>query len=65
VALSWALHDDRDAAVVPFMIQPLPNRQRTTARVASEPALNVLVIGNTPEARIEVRLALEAAGFVL
>src|SRR5258708_3513220 len=47
------------------MIQPLPNRQRTTARVASEPALNVLVIGNTPWARIEVRLALEAAGFVL
>jgi len=65
VALSWAPHDDRDAAVVPFMIQPLPSRQRTTARGASEPALNVLVIDDTPEDRIAVRLALEAAGFVL
>jgi len=65
VALSWALHDDRDAVVVPFIIQPLPGRQRTTAGVASEPALNVLVIDDTPEDRIAVRLALEAAGFVL
>ena len=51
--------------VVPFIIQPLPGRQRTTAGVASEPALNVLVIDDTPEDRIAVRLALEAAGFVL
>jgi PAS domain S-box-containing protein len=50
---------------VPFMIEPLPSRQRTTARVASEPALNVLVIDDAPEDRIAVRLALEAAGFVL
>jgi PAS domain S-box-containing protein len=47
------------------MIEPLPSRQRTTARVASEPALNVLVIDDAPEDRIAVRLALEAAGFVL
>jgi PAS domain S-box-containing protein len=65
VALSWALHDDRDAVVVPFMIEPLPSRQRTTARVASDPPLNVLVIDDAPEDRIAVRLALEAAGFVL
>jgi PAS domain S-box-containing protein len=65
VALSWALHDDRDAVVVPFMIEPLPSRQRTTARVASNPPLNVLVIDDAPEDRIAVRLALEAAGFVL
>ena len=64
VALSWALHDDRDAVVVPFMIEPLPSRQRTTARVASNPPLNVLVIDDAPEDRIAVRLALEAAGFV-
>ena len=51
--------------VVPFMIEPLPSRQRTTARVASNPPLNVLVIDDAPEDRIAVRLALEAAGFVL
>jgi CheY-like chemotaxis protein len=51
--------------VVPFIIQPLQGQQRTTAGVASEPALNVLVIDDTPEDRIAVRLALEAAGFVL
>src|SRR5258708_40265671 len=47
------------------MIEPLPSRQRTTARVASNPPLNVLVIDDAPEDRIAVRLALEAAGFVL
>jgi PAS domain S-box-containing protein len=48
-----------------FMTQSLPPRQRTRARVASDPALNVLVIDDTPADRIAVRLALEAAGFVL
>src|SRR5262249_13107755 len=47
------------------MIQPLPSRQRTTPRVASEPALNVLMIDDAPADRIAVRLAPEAAGFVL
>src|SRR5258708_1096230 len=47
------------------MTQPPPSRQRTRASVASEQALHVLVIDDTPEDRMVVRLALEAAGFVL
>jgi PAS domain S-box-containing protein len=52
-------------AVVPFVTKPLPSRQRRRARVASESALNVLMIDDTPEDRMAVRLALEAGGFVL
>jgi PAS domain S-box-containing protein len=59
-----ALHEDK-GSVVPFQIQPLPSRQRSKASVASEPALNVLVIDDTPQDRMAVRLALEAGGFVL
>jgi PAS domain S-box-containing protein len=52
-------------ATVPFMTPPLPARQRTGAGLAPEPALNVLVIDDTPEDRMAVRRALEAAGFAL
>src|SRR6266478_8907789 len=52
-------------AVVPFKTQPLPSRPRTRASIASAPALNVLVIDDTPEDRMAVRLALEAGGVVL
>src|SRR5712671_7805852 len=58
------LHEDK-GAVVPFKTQPLPSRPRTGASIASEPALNVLVIDDTPDDRMAVRLALEAGGFVL
>jgi len=58
------LHEDK-GAVVPFKTQPLPSRPRTGASIASAPALNVLVIDDTPEDRMAVRLALEAGGFVL
>ncbi len=51
--------------MVPFKTQPLPSRPRTRASIASAPALNVLVIDDTPEDRMAVRLALEAGGFVL
>ncbi len=54
-------HEDK-GAVVPMLT---PSRQRTRASVASEPALNVLVIDDTPGDRMAVRLALEAGGFVL
>jgi PAS domain S-box-containing protein len=57
------LHNDK-GAVLPFT-QPLPARQRTRANVPSEPALNVLVIDDTPQDRMAVRLALEAGGFML
>src|SRR5215470_17035829 len=59
-----ALHEDK-GAVVPFATQPLPIRRRWRGRVASESALNVLMIDDTPEDRMAVRLALEAGGFVL
>ena len=58
------LHEDK-GAVVPFVTKPLPSRQRRRARVASESALNLLMIDDTPEDRMAVRLALEAGGFVL
>jgi CheY-like chemotaxis protein len=58
------LHEDKGAAV-PFVTQPLRDRQRRRARVVSEPALNMLMIDDTPEDRMAVRLALEAGGFVL
>jgi PAS domain S-box-containing protein len=58
------LHEDK-GAVVRFVTKPLPSRQRRRARVASESALNVLMIDDTPEDRMAVRLALEAGGFVL
>jgi PAS domain S-box-containing protein len=57
------LHEDR-GAVAPVVTPPLSNRQRARTS-ASEPALNVLVIEDTPEDRKAVRLALEAGGFVL
>jgi PAS domain S-box-containing protein len=57
------LHEDK-GAVVPFVTKPLPSRQRRRARVASESAL-LLMIDDTPEDRMAVRLALEAGGFVL
>jgi PAS domain S-box-containing protein len=58
------LHEDK-GVVVPFLSQSLSSRQRTRASGASEPALNVLVIDDTPKDRMTVRLALEAGGFVL
>src|SRR5215468_1574817 len=58
------LREDK-GAVVPFATQPLPSRRRWRARVASKSALNVLMIDDTPEDRMAVRLALEAGGFVL
>jgi PAS domain S-box-containing protein len=58
------LHGDK-GAVVPFIAQPLSSRHRTRASDATEPALNVLVIDDTSEDRMAVRLALEAGGFVL
>ncbi len=58
------LHEDK-GAVVPFATQPLPSQRRWRARVASESALNVLMIDDTPKDRMAVRLALEAGGFVL
>src|SRR5215468_2520883 len=58
------LREDK-GAVVPFLTQPLPSRQRRRVGVASESDLNVLVIDDTPEDRMAVRLALEAGGFVL
>jgi PAS domain S-box-containing protein len=58
------LHDDK-GAVVPFQTQPLPSRPRSRASIAAEPPFNVLVIDDTPEDRMAVRLALEAGGFVL
>jgi PAS domain S-box-containing protein len=58
------LHEDK-GAVAPFRTQPLPSRQRRRRSVASESALNVLMIDDTPEDRMAVRLALQAGGFVL
>src|SRR5579871_999569 len=58
------LREDR-GAVLPFATQPLLDRKRRRARVVSEPPLNVLMIDDTPEDRMAVRLALEAGGFVL
>jgi len=52
-------------ALVPFVTQPLPGRRLTTAGVASEAVLNVLVIEDTPEDRMAVRLALKVGGFAL
>ena len=62
-----ALHEDKSnkGAVVPFVTQPLPGREWSREDVASKPALNVLVIDDTPQDRMVVRLALEAGGFVL
>src|SRR5215510_1455780 len=54
-------HEDK-GTVMPMLT---PSRQRTRASVAHEPALNVLVIDDTPEDRMAVRLALEAGGFML
>jgi PAS domain S-box-containing protein len=53
---------ENKSTVVPFAP---PSRRRRTARVASESALGVLMIDDTPEDRMAVRLALEAGGFVL
>src|SRR5262249_11139411 len=58
------LHQDK-CAVVPIPAQPLPSRQRRKTGVTSESAVNVLMIDDTPEDRMVVRLALEAGGFVL
>jgi PAS domain S-box-containing protein len=58
------LHEDK-GTVLPFTTQPLLDRQRRRARVVSEPPLDVLMIADTPEDRMAVRLALEAGGFVL
>jgi len=58
------LHED-NGAVVPFVNKPLQSRLRRRAGVASESALTVLMIADTPEDRMAVRLALEAGGFVL
>jgi len=65
--ITVSLHEDKGdkGAVVPLVTQPLPSRQRTRVGVASERALNVLMIDDTPEDRMAVRLALEAGGFVL
>ena len=62
------LHEDRgghsdQGAAAPRVAQPLPGQPRT--RVSSEPILNVLVIDDTAEDRMAVRLALEVGGFVL
>src|SRR5216684_9260223 len=54
------LHDDK-GVVVPLVSKPLPSRQRRS----SDSAFNVLMIDDTPEDRMAVRLALEAGGFVL
>jgi len=58
------LHQDK-GAVVRFVTKQLASRQRRRARIASESALNVLMIDDTPEDRMAARLALEANGFVL
>jgi PAS domain S-box-containing protein len=58
------LYEDK-SAVVPFATQPLPSRRPGRACVASESAVNVLLIDGTPEDRRAVHLALEAGGFVL
>src|SRR5258708_8245913 len=47
------------------MTSPFPGRSRTRVGVASEPILNVLVIDDTPEDRLAVRLALKVGGFAL
>src|SRR5215467_541586 len=57
-------HEDK-GTVVPFLTEPLQRLPRIKASVVSEPALNVLVIDDTPEDRMAVRRALEAGGFVL
>jgi len=44
---------------------PLPGRRLTRAGVASDAVLNVLVIDDTPEDRMAVRLALAVGGFAL
>jgi len=50
---------------VPFVTLPLPGPHLTRAGVASDAVLNVLVIDDTPEDRLAVRLALEVGGFAL
>jgi len=52
-------------APVPFVTLPLPGPHLTRAGVASDAVLNVLVIDDTPEDRLAVRLALEVGGFAL
>src|SRR5260370_534649 len=47
------------------MTSPFPGRSRTRLAVASQPILNVLVIDDTPEDRMAVRLALKVGGFAL
>jgi PAS domain S-box-containing protein len=59
-----SLHKN-EGAPVPFVTQPLAGRRLTRAGVASEPVLNVLVIDDTPEDRMAVRLALKVGGFAL
>ncbi len=51
--------------MVGFVTKQLAGRQRRRARIASESALNVLMIDDTPEDRMAARLALESGGFVL
>jgi hypothetical protein len=58
-----SLHEDK-GTVAPFAAQQVPSRLRTRANVDSESELNVLVIDDTPEARMAVRRALRAGGFV-
>jgi PAS domain S-box-containing protein len=57
-------HTDNGAAAPP-VTQPLPGQPRSRVGVASEPVLNVLVIDDTAEDRMAVRVALEVGGFVL
>ena len=52
-------------APVPLVTLPLPGRRLTRAGVASDAVLNVLVIDDTPEDRMAVRLALAVGGFAL
>jgi PAS domain S-box-containing protein len=54
-----------EGAPVPFAAQPLAGRRLTRAGIASESVLNVLLIDDTPEDRMAVRLALEVGGFAL
>ncbi len=50
---------------MPLVTLPLPGRRLTRAGVASDAVLNVLVIDDTPEDRMAVRLALAVGGFAL
>jgi PAS domain S-box-containing protein len=59
-----SLHKN-EGAPVPFVTQPLAVRRLTRAGDACEPVLNVLVIDDTPEDRMAVRLALKVGGFAL